>query len=50
MTLNLCRNKGRNVSEIGHFGTGDFELIIKSIQDFEETKGIIDEALKNIGG
>ncbi len=42
--------QGRDVREIGHFGTGDFELTIKSIQDFEETKGIIDEALKNIGG
>ena len=42
--------QGRDVKEIGHFGTGDFELTIKSIQDFEETKGIIDEALKNIGG
>ena len=42
--------QGRGVREIGHLGTGDFELTIKSIQDFEETKGIIDEASKNIGG
>lgn len=42
--------QGRDVSEIGHYGTGDFELTIKSIQDFEETKQIIDKALQNIGG
>ncbi len=42
--------QSRDVSEIGHFGTGDFELTIKTPQDFEETKYLIDEALKNIGG
>jgi len=42
--------QGRDVREIGHFGTGDFELTIKTTQDFEETKYLIDEALKNIGG
>lgn len=42
--------QGRDVREIGHFGTGDFELTLQSIEDFEETKSLIDEALKNIGG
>ncbi len=42
--------QGRDVSQIGHFGTGDFELTIKSIQDFEDTKQLIDKALQNIGG
>lgn len=42
--------QGRDVRKIGHFGTGDFELIIKNIQDFEETKHLINEAYKNIGG
>ncbi len=42
--------QGRDVREIGHFGTGDFELTIKTIQDFEQTRHIIDEALNNIGG
>lgn len=42
--------QGRDVREIGHFGTGDFELTIKSLADFEETKHLIIEAYKNIGG
>jgi predicted transport protein len=42
--------QGRDVREIGHFGTGDFELTIKDMTDFEETKHLINEAYKNIGG
>ncbi len=42
--------QGRNVSEIGHYGTGDFELVLKDDVDFEETKNYINEAYKNIGG
>lgn len=43
-------NQGRDVSKIGHFGTGDFELTIKDLKDFEEIKYLINEAYKNIGG
>lgn len=42
--------QGRDVKKIGHFGTGDFELNIKNIDDFEETKYLINGAYKNIGG
>jgi len=42
--------QARDVKGIGHFGTGDFELTIKSIKDFEDTKYLINEAYKNIGG
>lgn len=42
--------QGRDVKNIGHFGTGDFELTIKDFKDFEETKQLINEAYKNIGG
>ena len=42
--------QGRDVRGIGHFGTGDFELTIKRNDDFEETKYLINEAYKNIGG
>ncbi len=42
--------QGRDMTNIGHFGTGDFEVNIKNKQDFEETKYLINEALKNIGG
>jgi predicted transport protein len=40
----------RDVRKIGHFGTGDLELTIKNITDFEETKKLINLSLKNIGG
>ena len=40
----------RDVRNIGHFGTGDLELTIKSISDFEETKELINKSLINIGG
>lgn len=42
--------QGRDMKKIGHFGTGDFELTIKNLADFEETKQLINEAYKNIGG
>lgn len=42
--------QARDVSNIGHFGTGDLEITIKNIDDFNETKYLINEALKNIGG
>ncbi len=42
--------QGRDVSQIGHYGTGEFELTLKNIQDFVETKYLINEAYKNIGG
>lgn len=42
--------QGRDVRDIGHFGTGDFELSIYNINDFEETKHFINDAFKNIGG
>jgi predicted transport protein len=48
--VNPMPKQGRDVSEIGHFGTGNFELIIKDLADFEDTKLLINEAYKNIGG
>ncbi len=48
--LDTIPKQGRDVREIGHFGTGDFELTIKNLTDFEETKHLINEAYKNIGG
>lgn len=43
-------DQARDVREIGHFGTGDFEITIKDLNDFEQTKHLINEAYKNIGG
>jgi predicted transport protein len=40
---------GRDVSEIGHYGTGNFELIIRSPEDFEASKDFIKWALRNVG-
>jgi predicted transport protein len=48
--VNPMPKQGRDVREIGHFGTGDFELTITNVNDFEETKHLINEAYKNIGG
>ena len=48
--INPIPKQGRDVREIGHFGTGDFELVIKDLKDFEETKHFIIEAYRNIGG
>jgi len=42
--------QARDVRKIGHFGTGDLELTIKNITDFEATKELINLSLKNIGG
>jgi len=40
----------RNVKGVGHFGTGDLELILRSIEDFNMTRYLIADSLKNIGG
>ena len=42
--------QARDVRDIGHFGTGDLEITIKNINDFEDTKGLINKSLINIGG
>ena len=41
---------GRNVSEIGHYGTGDFELVIDSKEQLETAYGFIKIAYENVGG
>jgi len=48
--VNPMPKQGRDVSEIGHLGTGNFELVINDMTDFEETKHLINESYKNIGG
>lgn len=40
-------NNYRDVSNIGHFGTGDTEVIIKNIEDLENLKGLIEESYHN---
>ena len=48
--LTSIPKQGRDVRNIGHYGTGDFELTLNNLSDFEETKNLINEAYKNIGG
>lgn len=42
-TVDLKANKGflRDVRKIGHFGTGDLEVILKSAEDFERAKPLL---------
>lgn len=42
-SVDLENNKGflRDVRKIGHFGTGDLEITIKSADDFERAKPYI---------
>ncbi len=41
---------GRDVSKIGHFGTGNFELSLKTPEDVKNAKEYIQFAFNNIGG
>jgi predicted transport protein len=41
---------GRDVSDIGHYGTGNFELTISTDEDVENSKKFIKTAFENIGG
>lgn len=41
---------GRDVRDIGHPGTGDFELTIAAIPDAEAAKGYMDQAYQRVGG
>lgn len=40
----------RDVRNIGHYGTGDYEFVIRNNNDFENSKEYILIAYKNIGG
>lgn len=43
-TVNLERGFTRNMKGVGHYGTGDLQITIKSAQDFERAKGLIERA------
>jgi predicted transport protein len=40
----------RDVSNIGHFGTGDAEFNLRSIDDLEETATFIEQSYRKVGG
>ncbi|TWU27553.1 DUF5655 domain-containing protein [Bythopirellula polymerisocia] len=48
--VNAPPGLSRNVSAIGHFGTGDLELSIRSVDDFEKVKDLIEMAYQKVGG
>lgn len=45
---NIIDGFTRDVKNIGHFGTGDFEVTIKSIEDFEKAKLYIDKCYNKV--
>ena len=47
--INIPGN-GRDVTDIGHYGTGNFESTISNRQHFEEAKEYIKQAFETIGG
>lgn len=49
-TIKDAPTNSRDMRNIGHYGTGDFELAIKTEEDFEQSKKFILLAYKNIGG
>jgi predicted transport protein len=40
----------RDVSDVGHYGTGDSEVSVKSQADFEAAKPFLQEAYEQVGG
>ena len=44
-SVNLRPGFTRDVSEIGHYGTGDLEIVLTSAADFEEAKPVVAEEL-----
>jgi predicted transport protein len=55
LTLNPAEIKdppsfSRDVRKIGHWGTGDFEIELKSMYDFETAKKLIELAYRKVGG
>ena len=40
-SVNLRPGFTRDVSEIGHYGTGDLEIVLTSAADFEEAKPLL---------
>jgi predicted transport protein len=46
----IIPKNGRDVSNIGHYGTGDLEISINSLEEMEKSKEYIKNAFENIGG
>jgi predicted transport protein len=48
--INPMPVNGRDMSNIGHYGTGNFQLIIKDVADCNAAKSYIEQAFRNVGG
>ena len=48
-TLDLPKN-ARDVTDIGHFGTGNLELSVRSLSDLELVKPLLEQAYQKVGG
>ncbi len=48
--LDNSKKQIRDVTTIGHQGTGDLEFTIQKRNDFQEAKDLIQQSFKNIGG
>ncbi|WP_417497565.1 DUF5655 domain-containing protein [Maricaulis sp.] len=46
-TIQLEQGFTRDVRKIGHFGTGDLEIVISSAADFERAKALLDLSYEN---
>jgi predicted transport protein len=44
------RNFSRDVTKIGHYGTGNLELSLKTVEDFDLAKPLLELAYQRIGG
>ncbi len=40
----------RDLTEVGHWGTGDYELVIKSEEELDQAKGLIRKSFERVGG
>ena len=48
--VNLTRRNARDVTDIGHFGTGDLELSVRTQDDLEKVKPVLERAYQRVGG
>lgn len=48
--VKLVKGFTRDVSEIGHFGTGDVEVTLQSLDDLEKARPLIQHAYEAVGG
>ena len=48
--LDLPRRIARDVSNIGHYGTGDLELSVRTQADLETVKPVREQAYQRVGG